>query len=241
MTPRNENRMREYWDERARLNAVWFVDTSLRYDDPDMEQFFATGRVVVAEAFEDLPAELPSRSLAVDIGCGLGRLCVALGEHFDRVIGIDISSEMVERARTLTADSSGIEFIVGDGATLQPIADGTVDLVLTFTVFQHIPKVSVIEGYIREVGRILKPGGVFVFQWNNTPGSLRWAGRRFALSVGQRVGLGRERHGRNDPNFLGSRVSLRRIRHALEASEMELRRTKHLGQLFSWAWAVRSQ
>lgn len=240
MNSRSEERMRAYWDERARLNAVWFVDTSLRYDDPDMKQFFATGKLVVAEALDDLPADLPSKSLAVDIGCGLGRLCVALGEHFDRVVGIDISSEMVERARELNTDSRGIEFIVGDGSTLRPIEDEAADLVLSFTVFQHIPKVSVIEGYIREVGRILKPGGVFVFQWNNTPGSLRWAGRRVALSVGQRFGIGRERHGRNDPNFLGSRVSLRRIRRALVRSGMELRQTKHLGQLFSWAWAVHS-
>lgn len=67
--------MRASWDERARLNAVWFFDTSLRYDDPDMKQFFATGRVIVDEALADLPGEMPSRSLAVEIVCGLGRAC----------------------------------------------------------------------------------------------------------------------------------------------------------------------
>jgi SAM-dependent methyltransferase len=145
---------------------------------------------------------------------------------------------MVQRARSL-ARSERVEFIVGDGTTLSSIADETVDLVLSFTVFQHIPKVSVIEGYIEEVGRILKPGGLFVFQWNNTPGSLRWAARRFVLSVAQRAGIGSEPHGRNDPNFLGSRVPLRRIRHALGRNGLELERTQRLGQLFAWAWAVR--
>ncbi|HYZ91767.1 MAG TPA: methyltransferase domain-containing protein [Actinomycetota bacterium] len=240
MTPRNDDRMREYWDERARLNAAWYVDTSLSYEDPDMQRFFDSGRRIVDEALESLPSAPPGTSLAVDIGSGLGRLCVPLAERFDRVVGIDISSEMVERARSLVHNDR-IEFLVGDGTTLRPIGDATADLVFTFTVFQHIPRISVIEGYIEEVGRILRPGGVFVFQWNNTPGSVRWAIRRAAFSVGHRAGVGREPHGRNDPNFLGSRVSLGRIRRALRRGGMSLERTQRLGQLFAWAWAVRSR
>ncbi len=230
--------MRAYWDERARLNAPWYVDTSLSYHDPDMVKFFESGRRIVSMAIEDLPSQPPSNELAVEIGSGLGRLCVALRDRFDRVVGIDISKEMVSRARELGPDEK-IEFVVGDGTSLRPIADGSADLVLSFTVLQHIPKVAVIEGYIEEVGRILKPGGVFVLQWNNTPGSIRWAIRRGTYALGQRIGFGRERYGRNDPSFLGSRVSLARIKRAVEHGGMELSRTDELGQLFSWAWAVR--
>jgi SAM-dependent methyltransferase len=238
MTPRSEERMRAYWDQRARLNAAWYVDTSLRYDDPDMQAFFASGKRIVGDALRDMPKQPPTNALAVEIGSGVGRMCIALADRFERVIGVDISKEMVDRARELVTDPH-VEFIVGDGSSLQPIEDGSVDLVFSFTVFQHIPKVAVIESYIEEVGRILRPGGVFAFQWNNTPGTLRWALRRAALSAGQRAGIGQERHGRNDPNFLGSRVSLARIKRALARADMDVERTERLGELFAWAWAVR--
>ena len=228
--------MREYWNERARLNAPWYVDTSLSYDDPDLERFFETGRKIVAEALETGPT--PRRfGLAVEIGCGLGRITLALADRFERVIGLDISSEMLERAKQV-APHERVEFVLGDGASLAPIGDGAADLVLTFTVFQHIPSVKVIETYITEAGRVLRPGGVFVFQWNNTPGSVRWRARRMLLSLADRLGRG-ERYGRNAPEFLGSRVSRRRIDAALQAAGLRLERITGERTLYAWAWAVK--
>src|ERR1700682_1659970 len=170
--------MRDYWDERARQNAAWYVDTSVDYENPDMERFFETGRVIVSEALDNAPVPLPpERGLAVEIGSGLGRICLALADRFDRVVGVDISQEMLDRARGLVTDPR-IEFRLGDGVSLRPLADGSADLVLSFTVFQHIPDVDVIQSYLAEAGRILKPGGLLVFQWNSTPGawrsSIRW-------------------------------------------------------------------
>ncbi|MGH2785982.1 MAG: class I SAM-dependent methyltransferase [Actinomycetota bacterium] len=230
--------MRTYWDEAARTNATWYVDTSLSFDAPDLERFFETGRTVAKAAIEEASVQPAGRALAVEIGSGLGRICKALAERFDRVIGLDISPEMVKRARELVPDEK-ITFEVSSGTDLRPLADGTADLVLTFTVLQHIPDVAVIEGYVREAGRVLKPGGVFVFQWNNTPGARRWAFKRGLLGFLQRTGLRVERHRRNAPEFLGSRVPLDRMREALVSAGMELRETKGLGTLFAWAWAVK--
>src|SRR4051794_26873835 len=78
MTRRDGRRMREYWDERARVNAPWYVDTSLSFDEPDMERFFESGREIVSVALESAPVAPPSNGLAVEIGSGLGRMCVAL-------------------------------------------------------------------------------------------------------------------------------------------------------------------
>lgn len=228
--------MRRYWDERARLNAPWYVDTSLSYDDPDLERFFETGRVIVDEALQQSPPL--GSSLAVEIGCGLGRICVALAERFDRVVGLDISSEMLQRAGEV-ASHAQVSYVLGDGTSLRPIRDGVADLVLTFTVFQHIPRVPVIERYVAEAGRILRPGGVFVFQWNNTPGNLRWSIRRRLLSGVERLGIRRERFGRNAPEFLGSRVSLARINRALTTAGLDLVRVRGEGTLYAWAWAVK--
>lgn len=240
MTRSAGDSMRAYWDDAARTNAVWYVDTSLDFDAPDLDRFFSTGRLIVIEALEGAPVAPPGRELAVEIGSGLGRVCRALADSFDRVVGIDISPEMVRRAFELVPDER-VTFEVGDGVSLQPLTSDSADLVLSFTVFQHIPDVEMIEGYIREAGRILKPGGVFVFQWNNTPGPRRWAMRRHALSLLERAGIRRERYRRNAPEFLGSRVPLDRIRRALSAGRLELTNTKGLDTLFAWAWAVKGR
>ncbi|HJR19039.1 MAG TPA: class I SAM-dependent methyltransferase [Actinomycetota bacterium] len=238
MTGNAKESMRTYWDEAARTNAAWYVDTSLSFDSPDLQQFFETGRTVARAAIEEASVQPAGRGLAVEIGSGLGRICKALAERFDRVIGLDISAEMVKRAKELVPDEK-ISFEVSSGTDLRPLADGAADLVLTFTVFQHIPDVAVIEGYVREAGRVLKPGGVFVFQWNNTPGARRWAFKRSLLGFLQRTGLRAERHRRNAPEFLGSRVPLSRMREALVSAGMELRETKGLDTLYAWAWAVK--
>jgi SAM-dependent methyltransferase len=238
MKDRAGESMRIYWDEAARNNAAWYVDTSLNFDAPDMERFFETGRVIVAEALGDPLVAPEGRRLAVEIGSGLGRVCLALADHFDRAVGIDVSPEMVRRAQELVTNEK-VTFEVGDGTTLAPVSDGQADLVLSFTVFQHIPDVRVIDRYIGEAARILKEGGVFVFQWNNTPGTRGWAARRRVLGFLQRTGLRPERFRRNAPEFLGSRVPLDRIRRDLEAVKLELVKTQGLGTLFAWAWAVK--
>jgi SAM-dependent methyltransferase len=234
---RKKEKMRSYWDERARKNAAWYVDTTLTFDDPDMEKFFAAAHATVSFALDSAPVQPPTAQLAVEIGCGLGRMCLSLSERFDRVIGVDVSPEMIERARGLVK-SDRISFVVGDGATLPGVEDGSVDVVYAFTVFQHIPSVGVIERYIEEAGRVLRGGGLLVFQWNNTPGALRWRVRRFVLGKLQKFKLG-ERYERNDPAFLGSRVPFERVRAAVERGGMEVRKTDGLGALFAWVWAVR--
>lgn len=236
--------MRAYWDERARENAAWYVDTSLDFTSPDMVAFFDTGRRIVDEALgaagsadNSVPQPL-ARELAVEIGSGIGRVCKALADRFDRVVGVDVSPEMVSRARELV-DEPNVEFATGDGASLAGVATNSADLVLSFTVFQHIPDVDVIHGYIGEAGRVLRSGGVFVFQWNNEPGERRWRARRAVLALLQRTGIRPEARKRHDLAFLGSRVSLERITTALLEGGLELAHTNGLGTLYAWAWAVK--
>lgn len=230
--------MRSYWDEGARKNAVWYVDTSLDYDEPDLDRFFETGKTIVAQALDDAPAQPAGHGLAVEIGCGLGRICQALAPRFDRVVGVDISPEMLKQAREIVTDPK-VEFVLGDGVSLGALETASADLVLSFTVFQHIPSVSVICDYLTEAGRVLKPGGVMVFQWNNEPGALYWRLRRSVLSVLQRTGLRREKYGRHAPEFLGSRVPLNQVEAALHKGGLQLKGVRGADTLFAWAWARR--
>jgi SAM-dependent methyltransferase len=230
--------MRAYWEERARLNAAFYVDTSLDYDAPDMERFLETGRVVVGLALDDAPATPAQTRTAVEIGCGLGRICRALSERFDTVIGYDISAEMLQQAKAVV-EGRQVDLRLTDGASLPGMDDGAADLVVTFTVFQHIPDLDVIRSYIAEAGRVLAPGGVFAFQWNNTPGSRRWRARRAVMAAVQRLGRG-DRYGRDQPEFLGSRVPLPVIDAALADAGLVRVGLRDPDQLFTWAWATRA-
>jgi len=237
MSNRSVEGMRTYWDERAKENAAWYVDTSLSYDDPDMEQFWDQGERIVQIALDDPPAKAPrAHDLAVEIGSGLGRNCKALAGRFDRVVGVDIAPEMVRRATELVPSAT---FELVDGASLAPVDDATADFVFSFTVFQHIPDVAVIERYIEEAGRVLRSGGVFAFQWNNEPGHLRWKARRTLLAALQRTGLRKEQYARHAPQFLGSKVPLERVEHALGRGGLKLAATRDLSSLYAWAWAVK--
>ena len=236
---RSAARMRSWWEAAAQRNAAWYVDTSLSYDDPDMEQFWATGEVVVAQALDGAPVDPPRLGRAVEIGSGLGRIVRALSRHgFTEVVGVDISPTMVERARQLVTEP-GARFELGDGAGLAAVEDSSADLVLSFTVFQHMPDPDLIAGYLREAARVLRPGGVLVAQWNGMDGASRWALRRAWLSVVGRLRPSADRLGREVPEFLGSRVPVPRLRALLADAGLEVAGMRGEGTLYSWLWATR--
>ncbi|MGI8491289.1 MAG: class I SAM-dependent methyltransferase [Acidimicrobiales bacterium] len=230
------SQMRRFWDQRACENAAWYVDTSCDYDNPDMSAFFAAGRKIVAEAFVDAPVQPIRRALAVEIGPGLGRICAALAEHFDRVIGIDVSAEMVERAKALVPDAR-ICFEVGNGTALRPLESGAADLVMTFTVLQHLPSPALIEGYLRDAARVLAPGGVLAAQWNNLPHPRLWRARAVWWRLRHRIGGPLKLDPRVERPFVGTRLPLAVVERTLEDGGMSIKATKGLGTLFAWVWA----
>lgn len=234
---KSTERMRNFWDGAASASAAFYVDTTVSYDNPDMDAFFATGHRIVAQALA--PVVSAGHGLAVEIGSGLGRNCVALADHFDRVVGVDIAPEMVRQANELVVHDR-VSFVLGNGADLVAVADASADFVLSFTVFQHIPDLDVIEAYVAEAGRVLRAGGVFAFQWNNQSSELRWRLRRSVLAALQKTGVRRDRYHRNAVAFLGTTVSVERVRGALAGAGLELRRVEGAGTLFCWAWAVKA-
>jgi SAM-dependent methyltransferase len=230
--------MRRFWDERARENAAWYVDTSLAYDDPDMVRFFEAGREISDFALTRSPVQPERHERALEIGPGLGRVCVALAEHFDHVTGIDVSQEMVERARTLI-DHDRIELLVGDGVTLQPVPDRSVDFVVSFTVLQHLPSTELVLGYVAEAARVLRPGGVLALQWNNLPRARLWKAQAAAWRLQARLGLrGQREEQRIAREFAGTRVPWPPVERTLTQAGLQIRGRSGEGTLFSWVWAT---
>ncbi len=102
-----------------------------------------------------------SGRLALDIGCGTGNLAYAMAsEGFAQVsIGFDISFGMTRVARRKTAHLSSCQFAVGSVVAI-PFADSTFDVAVGSAFLHHI--VRAVDA-LREIYRVLKPGGVATF------------------------------------------------------------------------------
>ena len=127
-----------------------------------LEEFFETGRhhaLHVLHKCRELAGADFRPSRALDFGCGVGRVTIALALNIESVTGLDVSPAMLNEAR-VAADRHGvrnIEWLVSDDA-LSAVA-GHFDLIHSCITFQHI---EVHRGRIlfaRLVG-LLSPGGV---------------------------------------------------------------------------------
>ncbi len=164
-------RMRRDWDERARLDARFFVAFGRR--EQTREEFLATAREVlfaIEEAFRRFGPDADLKKLtALEIGCGPGRLMLPMSEKFGRVIGFDVSGGMVDLARENLAGIPHAEPRRNSGSDLPGVADESVDFCYSYAVFQHIPDKDVVWNYLRETVRVLKTGGFLKLQFNGLP------------------------------------------------------------------------
>jgi ubiquinone/menaquinone biosynthesis C-methylase UbiE len=105
-------------------------------------------------------APIEQDAVVVDIGCGAGTDLLLAARHIGangRAIGVDMTAAMRERAMA-GAQSAGLMNVeVRDGdATNLPVEDSTVDVVISNGVLNLVPDKT---RAVREIARVLKPGG----------------------------------------------------------------------------------
>ena len=169
--------MRRSWEARAQSNPLYAIDANRRAWNID--EFYARGlglvEKVVDPALRILSVD-PTGLRILEIGCGMGRLFVGLAARFQEVWGIDISASMIAQGRQhCQAEAT---WLIGDGTSLTHVDDGSVDHVLSYEVFEHIPQPAIIRSYLDESLRVLRPGGTFQAQFRSRSDSGRQAAVR---------------------------------------------------------------
>ena|SRR5271157_2882170 len=164
--------MRRDWEDRARTDLLYSIDAQKR--DWNIDDFYARGPVLVADFVDPILEHLgvdPSGRRVLEIGCGIGRLFAGLSQRFGDVWGIDISPAMVEQGRAQCPVKA--TWLVGDGQSLHGIPDASIDHVLSFEVFGHVPDPAIIHSYFLETWRVLRPEGTFQIQLRRRSDSIR--------------------------------------------------------------------
>jgi SAM-dependent methyltransferase len=119
------------------------------YDEP-RNSLFDSDEPVMHEILDALP---PGDVL--DAACGTGRYAAYLTERGHRVLGVDSSPQMLDRAR---ANAPSAEFRLGDIRRL-PLESSSVDLVVSGLALSHLPALG---PALAEFARVLRPGGHLV-------------------------------------------------------------------------------
>jgi len=122
-------------------------------------------------------APLAENATVLEVGCGTGLILKEVAPLADYAVGLDISAGMLSHAKERELN------VIQSSATAIPFPDNHFDLVYSFKVLAHVPD---IELALREMARVLKPGGRLALEFYNRR-SLRYLIRRIrpALEVGE--------------------------------------------------------
>ena len=107
----------------------------------------------------------------LDLGCGPGTITADIGRRVapGRVLGLDVSADVIEEARRDAGGGPNVEFSVGDLYALD-IDDDTFDVVHAHQVLQHLADPV---GALRQMKRVCKPGGLVAAR-DGDYGAFRW-------------------------------------------------------------------
>lgn len=148
-----------------RYNSVVFAARCLKL--PQSEERFQP-EVRGEVAYEHwhryrLARDLVGSGVVVDIACGEGYGTAHLAGKARRVIGVDLSAEVITYARERYAHVSNAEFRVGSCIAI-PVDSGSADAVVSFETIEHIAEH---ESFVAEVLRVLGPHGRFIVSTPN--------------------------------------------------------------------------
>jgi ubiquinone/menaquinone biosynthesis C-methylase UbiE len=110
--------------------------------------------------------EILPNTRIIEFGSGMGGMTLELAARGAEIVGVEINPDCVRQAQA-QADYLGLRtarFVQADAQKLVGFADGSMDIALSFDNLEHLPD---LDQHLREVNRILVPGGRFIFETPN--------------------------------------------------------------------------
>jgi ubiquinone/menaquinone biosynthesis C-methylase UbiE len=149
--------------ERSAFEASHFDAPNLKADPKDVARYFnpPANTVHPLEYAFNLLGDLRGKTV-LEYGCGDGINTILLANRGAKIISLDLSPELIDLARKRVVAnglSSGVEFIVGSAHNV-PLPDESVDVVVGIAILHHLDLFLA----SREVNRVLRKGGMAVFQ-----------------------------------------------------------------------------
>lgn len=166
------DRLETYWKDLHHTGAEGHLTALQVVCNPALPRF--ANRVldrIHHRALEKMLKKIPQEIKILDVGCGAGRWCERYRQHGVEPFGMDISFDALLQNKEAVFRGSAYEL---------PVRDISFDAVSNITVLQHISRESQ-EKAVQEIGRIVKPGGMWVFmehicskiEWKE---KVEWAG-----------------------------------------------------------------
>ncbi|NOK61608.1 MAG: hypothetical protein GFH27_549313n16 [Chloroflexi bacterium AL-W] len=159
--------LKHTWEQFGRIDPLWSIVTAPDKIGGkwDTREFFDSGKAQIQSLMEDVQSlDTPIRfGTCLDFGCGVGRLTQGLCLYFAQCSGVDVSPSMIKLANKYNRYPDTCWYYVNEKPDLSLFADNSFDFVYSILVLQHMrPDYS--KAYIREFLRVVKPGGMIVFQ-----------------------------------------------------------------------------
>jgi SAM-dependent methyltransferase len=172
---------KSFWNDKAATPAGARIAVDGSTDERTLR---LTGAFSAAQARAALDLQPGDR--VFELGCGVGRIGAELAGEVARWHGLDISENMLDVARSRLHGIGDARFDALSGPRLPMLADASQDKGYCIAVFIHMDKEDMVL-YLREVARVLRPGGLFYFDHWNLAHPVGW--KRFALEVDQAARL----------------------------------------------------
>ena len=170
-------------EEYKQLSIREFTEAARAYDS-DHAGIYEMCR----DDYPQMLAELEKEPFdaVLDVGCGTGAVLALLHEKYPdrRYVGLDLTPEMIEVARTKVAP--GMEFVVGDAENL-PFDEASFDAVLCSNSFHHYPNPA---AFLAGALRVLRPGGRLILRDYTSSDFVVWLMNHVELPLARLVGHG---------------------------------------------------
>ena len=169
----NIHQIHKNWTDLGAEDPLWAVltDPAKKGNKWDEDEFLRPeGREIDAALakLKGLGISIPFGQ-ALDFGCGPGRLSQALGKHFNRVDGVDVSASMIEKANALNKMPGKVNYHLNVKRDLSAFPSENYDFIYSNICLHHIPT-ALQADYISEFARVLKTGGFAYFQSTHAHG-----------------------------------------------------------------------